>query len=146
LPDLLVIDGGKGQIGIAEAVLKELGVLNIPILGVAKGPTRKAGLEDLFIDGVPVIIDSHSPALHLIQHIRDEAHRFAIAGHRHKRGKAKRQSTLEGIDGIGPKRRRELIRFFGGIQEIKSASVDELVKVPGISQNLAQIIYDALHE
>lgn len=146
LPDLLVIDGGKGQIGIAEAVLKELGVLNVPILGVAKGPTRKAGLEDLFINGVSVIIDSHSPALHLIQHIRDEAHRFAIAGHRHKRGKAKRQSTLEGIDGIGPKRRRELIRFFGGIQEIKSASVDELVKVPGISQNLAQIIYDALHE
>ena len=146
LPQLLVIDGGKGQMGIAEQVLRELGVVNLPILGVAKGPTRKAGLEELFIDGQPVVIDSHSPALHLIQHIRDESHRFAIAGHRHKRGKAKRQSTLEGIDGVGPKRRRELIRFFGGIQEIKSASVDELVKVPGISQNLAQIIYDALHE
>lgn len=146
LPQLLVIDGGKGQIGIAEQVLRELGVNNLPILGVAKGPTRKAGLEELFIDGRPVVIDSHSPALHLIQHIRDESHRFAIAGHRHRRGKAKRQSTLEGIDGVGPKRRRELIRFFGGIQEIKSASVDELVKVPGISQNLAQIIYDALHE
>jgi len=119
----------------------------ITLLGVAKGTTRKAGLETLFLDSPerPLPLDSTSPALHLIQHIRDESHRFAIAGHRAQRDKARRTSTLQEIAGIGPKRRRELLRFFGGLQGIQKASKAELARVPGISAALAETIYQSLH-
>jgi len=117
------------------------------LLGVAKGVTRKAGLETLYLNDPtqPLRLPSHSPALHLIQHIRDESHRFAISGHRAKRGKTRRTSTLEGVPGIGPKRRRELLTHFGGLQELSRASLEEIGKAPGISKKLAEAIYAALH-
>ncbi len=145
-PDLLLIDGGKGQVGVAEAVLKELNIQDVPILGVSKGVTRKPGLETLIMDGVSFQLEADSPGLHLIQHIRDEAHRFAITSNRYQVSKARRKSSLEGIPGVGPKRRRELIRFFGDAVQVQSASAIEIAKVPGISKHLAQEIYNALHE
>jgi len=147
-PDLVFIDGGKGQLGIAKAVFDELGISDVPLIGVAKGVTRRAGMEQL-IDAVTddvFRVPADSPALHLIQHIRDESHRFAITGHRAGRDKKRRSSTLEGIDGVGPKRRRHLIRYFGGIQDLKKASVEEMSKVQGISRNLAETIYSVLHD
>ena len=146
-PDVLIVDGGKGQLNMARAVLGEMQLHTITLLGVAKGTTRKAGLETLFLDSPehPLPLDSTSPALHLIQHIRDESHRFAIAGHRAQRDKARRTSTLQEIDGIGPKRRRELLRFFGGLQGVQKASKAELARVPGISAALAETIYQSLH-
>ncbi|HIX61507.1 MAG TPA: excinuclease ABC subunit UvrC [Candidatus Halomonas stercoripullorum] len=151
-PDILLLDGGKGQLNLAREVLMETGLPqqqldSILLLGVAKGTTRKAGLETLFIETTERSLDlpATSPALHLIQHIRDEAHRFAITGHRNRRDKARRSSTLEGIAGIGPKRRRELLRFFGGLQGVKQASREELARVPGISAALAETIHRALH-
>ncbi|MGP4843117.1 excinuclease ABC subunit UvrC [Marinobacter sp. 1Y8] len=146
-PDLVFIDGGKGQLNVARDVFESLGISDITLIGVAKGVTRKAGMEQL-IDAVTDSVfraPSDSPALHLIQHIRDESHRFAITGHRKQRDKKRRQSTLEGIDGVGAKRRRELIRYFGGIQGIRKAGIDEIAKVKGISRNLAESIYAALH-
>jgi len=147
-PDLVFIDGGKGQLNIAREVFEELGISDIPLIGVAKGVTRRAGMEQLIdaMTGSVSRVPADSPALHLIQHIRDESHRFAITGHRAGRDKKRRQSTLEGIEGVGPKRRRELIRYFGGIQEIRKASVDEMTKVQGISKALAETIYAALHD
>jgi len=145
-PDLLLIDGGKGQINIAKEVLEQLELTDIPILGVSKGVTRKPGMEVLVYRGKEFTLDNHSPALHLIQQIRDESHRFAISGHRARRAKARGRSLLEGIAGIGPKRRKELIRFFGDAGQVKSANVEEIAKVPGISRQLAQDIYDALHD
>ncbi|MBV1870178.1 MAG: excinuclease ABC subunit UvrC [Gammaproteobacteria bacterium] len=147
LPDLIVIDGGKGQMTQALRVREELQINSVTLLGVAKGPTRKAGLEQLFLnhDKVPTVIPDDSPALHLIQHIRDESHRFAIAGHRSRRAKKRKTSALEGIPGVGPKRRRDLINHFGGMQEVMRASEAELTKITGISPKLAEIIYDALH-
>ncbi len=147
-PDLVFIDGGKGQLNIAREVFEELGISDIPLIGVAKGVTRRAGMEQLIdaMTGTVSRVPADSPALHLIQHIRDESHRFAITGHRAGRDKKRRQSTLEGIEGVGPKRRRELIRYFGGIQEIRKASVDEMTKVQGISKALAETIYAALHD
>jgi excinuclease ABC subunit C len=145
-PDLLLIDGGKGQLNIANDVLAELNITDIPVLGVSKGTTRKAGMEILIFRGRSFNLDLSSPALHLIQQIRDESHRFAITGHRARRAKARGRSILEGIAGIGPKRRKELIRFFGDAGQVKAANVDEIAKVPGISRQLAQEIYDALHE
>ena len=145
-PDLLLIDGGKGQVGVARKVLADLNLTNrIKLLGVSKGVTRKAGMEVLLYEGGEFTLDLASPALHLIQQIRDESHRFAITGHRARRAKARGRSVLEDIEGIGPKRRRELLRFFGDVGEIKSANVDEIAKVPGISRQLAQEIYDSLH-
>ncbi|MDO3722077.1 excinuclease ABC subunit UvrC [Marinobacter sp. chi1] len=146
-PDLVFIDGGKGQLNIAREVFDELGISDIPLIGVAKGVTRRAGMEQLIdaMTGDIFRVPADSPALHLIQHIRDESHRFAITGHRARRDKKRRQSTLEGIEGVGPKRRRELIRYFGGIQEIRKASVDEIAKVQGVSKSLAENIYAALH-
>lgn len=146
-PDILIVDGGKGQLNMARGVLNELEVTHIILLGVAKGTTRKAGLETLFLETTdnPLPLDPASPALHLIQHIRDESHRFAIAGHRAQRDKARRTSTLQEIPGIGPKRRRELLRFFGGLQGVQKASRDELSRVPGISAALAAIIYQSLN-
>lgn len=146
-PDILFVDGGKGQLNMARDVFKELDISNIILLGVAKGTTRKAGLESLFLETAdnPLDLDPASPALHLIQHIRDESHRFAIAGHRAQRDKARRTSTLQDIPGIGPKRRRELLRFFGGLQGVQKASRDELARVPGINASLAESIYRALN-
>ncbi len=146
LPDLLLIDGGKGQLNTARAVLAELGVNQVMIIGIAKGTTRKAGFETLVLEsGKEQVLNSDSPALHLLQEIRDEAHRFAITGHKQRRDKKRKTSTLEGIAGVGAKRRRELLRHFGGIQEVKAAKVDELAKVSGISKKIAEDIYSALH-
>ncbi|MGP9499636.1 MULTISPECIES: excinuclease ABC subunit UvrC [unclassified Halomonas] len=146
-PDIVIVDGGKGQLNMAREVLNQLGITTIILLGVAKGTTRKAGLETLFLETSdnPLPLDPASPALHLIQHIRDESHRFAIAGHRAQRDKARRTSTLQDIPGIGPKRRRELLRFFGGLQGVQKASRAELARVPGISAALAESIYLALN-
>lgn len=145
-PDILLIDGGKGQLSTAQQVMQELEI-NLTLLGVAKGVTRKPGLETLYLNDAEheFTLPTHSPALHLIQQIRDESHRFAITGHRNRRDKARRTSKLEGIAGIGAKRRRDLLKHFGGLQEISRASLDEISKVPGISRKLAEQIYDALH-
>jgi excinuclease ABC subunit C len=146
-PDILLIDGGKGQLSQAEAVLEELQVIGVILIGVAKGPTRKPGVEQLILSGQesPIILPADSPARHLIQQVRDEAHRFAITGHRQRRAKARRTSPLEGIPGLGPKRRQQLLRQFGGLQEVARAGVEDLTKVKGISRQLAQGIYDAFH-
>ncbi len=145
-PDLLLIDGGKGQISEAVAVMTEL-QLDIDILGIAKGPERKPGEETLFLVGREgeVNLPADSPALHLLQQVRDEAHRFAITGHRQRRAKARKTSVLENIEGMGPKRRQKLLQQFGGLQEIKRAGVEDLVRVDGISESLAQKIYDVFH-
>jgi excinuclease ABC subunit C len=147
LPDILLVDGGKGQLAMAQEVLLDLAVPSLTLVGVAKGVTRKPGLETLYLNDAAneFSLPGDSPALHLIQQIRDEAHRFAITGHRARRGKTRRTSTLEGIDGVGPKRRRDLLRYFGGLQEVSRASVDEIAKAPGISKKLAESIYAALH-
>lgn len=147
LPDVLLIDGGKGQINRAISVLEELQVNDVLIIGIAKGEGRKAEFDRLFIQGqkTETTLSPQSQAMHLIQQVRDEAHRFAIAGHRNQRGKARTTSSLEGIDGVGAKRRQALLKRFGGLHDLKGASVDEIAKVPGISQDLAQKIYDFLH-
>ena len=147
LPDILFIDGGKGQVSSAVSALEELQVSGVRIVGVAKGPERKPGLETLFIagEGRAVHLPDNSPALHLIQQIRDEAHRFAITGHRQRRARTRRTSALEGIPGVGPKRRQQLLKQFGGLQEVARAGIDDLVNVKGINRALAQQIYDALH-
>lgn len=147
LPDLLLIDGGKGQLAQAEAVLAELGMADVPVIGIAKGISRKAGQETLIFGGTheELVLPPESAALHLLQHIRDEAHRFAITAHRQRRGKARNRSRLEEIPGIGPTRRRDLLRHFGGQQEIQRASIEDLQGVPGISKQLAESIYEFLH-
>ncbi|WP_145187485.1 excinuclease ABC subunit UvrC [Pseudomonas sp. URMO17WK12:I11] len=147
LPDVLLVDGGKGQLNMAREVMQELAFTDLTLLGVAKGVTRKAGFETLYLNDVAheFTLKGDSPALHLIQQIRDEAHRFAITGHRARRGKARRTSTLEDVAGVGPKRRRELLKHFGGLQELNRASIDEIAKAPGISKKLAESIYASLH-
>ena len=145
LPNLILIDGGKGQLGIAEDVLTELQLSHIPLLAVAKGPTRKAGFEQLFLRGARRLeLSADSAALHLIQFIRDEAHRFAITAHRQRRAKTRQQSILESVPGIGAQRRRQLLRHFGGLQQLKSAGVSEISQVPGISLSVAEKIYKLL--
>jgi excinuclease ABC subunit C len=148
VPDILFIDGGKGQVSAVKAALTEVGMTNIRIIGIAKGPDRKPGMEVLIPaqSGPPFMLPSHSPALLLIQQIRDEAHRFAITGHRQRRAKAKTRSALEDIPGLGPKRRAQLLRQFGGLREISRAGVDALSRIDGISHQLAQRIYDMFHE
>ncbi|AMJ98625.1 excinuclease ABC subunit UvrC [Alteromonas macleodii] len=149
IPDLLLIDGGKGQLAQAEAFFEDWPHDKKPmLLGVAKGTTRKPGLETLILAGSHQVLpmDSHSPGLHLIQHIRDESHRFAITGHRNRRQKVKTTSSLESIPGIGAKRRQTLLKFMGGLQGLKKASKDEISNVPGISPELAETIYDHLHQ
>lgn len=147
LPDLLVIDGGQGQLRQAIEVLEELQVSGVNLLAISKGPSRKAGLEQLWMGGqkTSIRLPENSSALHILQTIRDEAHRFAITSHRRKRGKIGLTSTLESIEGIGPKRRRDLLRYFGGLQGIQQAGVADLMKVNGISEELAQRIYDHFH-
>jgi len=148
LPDVLLIDGGQGQLAIARKVLDELGISGLTLVGVAKGRSRKPGREQLFLSGsrVATILPADSPALHLIQTIRDEAHRFAIRAHRLRRGKARTTSPLEEVAGIGQHRRRQLLRHFGGLQGVTRAGVDELARVPGVNRALAQRIYALFHE
>ena len=147
LPDILLIDGGKGQIGVAKSVLADLGVVGVVVLGVAKGTTRKPGMETLILadQDNKVIARPQQAALHLIQQIRDEAHRFAITGHKQRRDKKRRTSALEGIPGVGPTRRRDLLKHFGGIIEVKKASVADLMKVENINKKVAEAIYGALY-
>jgi excinuclease ABC subunit C len=147
LPDLLLIDGGKGQLAAAEAVMQELQIDDVKLVGVAKGVERKPGKEQLFLSGTkaPTILAADSAALHLIQQVRDEAHRFAIAGHRQRRGRARNVSPIEKIPGIGGKRRQALLKNFGGLRELARAGVEDLARVPGISPALAQKIYDRFH-
>ncbi len=145
-PDVVLIDGGKGQIGVALSVWAELG-LHIPLVGIAKGPERKAGLEELILpfSGQTLHLPPNSPALHLLQTVRDESHRFAITGHRNKRDKARVSSSLNDIPGIGSKRRQALLTRFGGLRGIVAASVDDLAQTEGISKALAEKIYNCLH-
>lgn len=149
VPDIVFIDGGKGQLAKAEEFFSQLDLAKTPLLvGVAKGESRKPGLETLILGGSHQLISlpATSPALHLVQHIRDESHRFAIAGHRAKRQKASKKSVLESVEGIGAKKRQSLLKYLGGLQEVMQADVSALEKVPGISKVLAQNIYDALHD
>nr|VFJ94322.1 MAG: Excinuclease ABC subunit C [Candidatus Kentron sp. H]VFJ95210.1 MAG: Excinuclease ABC subunit C [Candidatus Kentron sp. H]VFK01414.1 MAG: Excinuclease ABC subunit C [Candidatus Kentron sp. H] len=148
LPDLLLIDGGKGQLAQAVAILAELQVSGVTVVGVAKGPERKPGFESLFFPHreAPLILPPDSGALHLIGQVRDEAHRFAVAGHRARRARARNTSVLEGIPGVGAKRRRQLLNELGGLQGIKRAGVEDLAKVRGISFTLAKTIYRTFHE
>ena len=145
-PDVVLIDGGKGQVSMAMQVWADLG-LNITILGIAKGPERKAGLEELILpqSGEVFRLPDNHPALHLLQTVRDESHRFAITGHRKKRAKARVQSSLLEIPGVGATRRKNLLTRFGGLRGIMAASKDDIAQVEGISNSLAQKIYDALH-
>jgi excinuclease ABC subunit C len=146
-PDLVFIDGGKGQLGVAIEVMQEVGLEDILLIGIAKGENRKPGLETMIFSetGEMVNLPTDNIGLHLLQQIRDEAHRFAITGHRAKRAKARITSSLEDIAGVGAKRRKALLTRFGGLEGIKSASMDEIAEVDGVSNSLAQIIYDALH-
>jgi len=146
-PDVLLIDGGKGQLAEAGRVLAELGIAGITLVGVAKGADRRVGQEQLFLLGrdTPTILAPDSRALHLIQRVRDEAHRFAITGHRRKRAKRHNQSILETIPGLGPVKRRELLKQFGGLQGILRAGIDDFVQIRGLGRDLAEVIYEHLH-
>ena len=144
-PDAIFIDGGKGQVGAAKAALAEVGLSDIALVGIAKGPERKPGLEELWLGERALRLPPDHPGLHLIQHIRDEAHRFAIAGHRARRSRSRTTSSLEGIAGVGAKRRKQLLTRFGGLKGVMGASVEDLTQVEGISRKLAEKIYRELH-
>jgi excinuclease ABC subunit C len=145
--DLLVIDGGRGQVAVAAEVLAEHGLHDMRLIGIAKGPERKAGEEDIVFpdrDAVLNLPPDH-PGLHLLQQIRDEAHRFAIQGHRARRAKARLASSLEDIPGVGARKRQALLTQFGGLRGVRAAGIDDLARVPGISRALAEAIFAALH-
>jgi excinuclease ABC subunit C len=147
MPDVLFVDGGKGQLNEAMTVMDELEIESLQVVAVAKGRARKPGQEQLFLAGrkTATILPPDSAALLLIQQLRDEAHRFAITGHRQRRAKSRTTSRLEEIPGLGPKRRRELLRQFGGLQGVREAGIGDLAKVHGISRDLAEKIYSNLH-
>ena len=146
LPDALIIDGGTGQVQRAVRALQQLQLQDVAVLGIAKGPSRKAGLECVILAGYGEIpLPPNGPAMHLLQHIRDEAHRFAITGHRGRRQKRRRQSALDGIAGVGAQRKRELLVHFGSVASIRGASAEEIAKVPGVSPRLAAEIHGVLH-
>jgi excinuclease ABC subunit C len=146
-PDVLLIDGGLGQIGEVHGVLSQLGFADLMLVGVAKGPDRRAGQERLHVYGLPspVIPEAHRPASRLIQRIRDEAHRFAITGHRRRRAKRYNESVLEAVPGLGPAKRRALLKHFGGLQGVMRAGVADLTQVSGIGDTLARSVYEHLH-
>jgi excinuclease ABC subunit C len=149
LPDVLVIDGGKGQVNAVMKALEDIECASsVFVIGLSKGSDRKVGMEKIYraCDGKTIIVDADEPALLVLQQVRDEAHRFAISGHRQQRSKAKKTSTLESIDGLGPKRRQKLLKQFGGLREIQSAGIEDLCTVEGINKELGQRIYDRFHE
>jgi excinuclease ABC subunit C len=147
MPDVLFVDGGRGQLSEAMTVLAEQELSWLRVVAVAKGRSRRPGMEQLFVNGrkTPIQLPPDSPALLLIQQLRDEAHRFAITGHRQRRRKTRRTSPLEQIPGLGPNKRRELLRQFGGLQGVKGAGVEDLIRVRGIGRRLAETIYNELH-
>ncbi len=147
LPDIVLIDGGAGQLRVAEGVFQELGISTVQLCGVAKGTTRRPGLELLHLPGRTEALQlaDDDPALLVIQEIRDEAHRFAITGHRARRAKGRQESQLDAVEGVGPKRRLALLRAFGGLKGVRDAGVEDLQRVSGIDQQLAQRIYDFFH-
>jgi excinuclease ABC subunit C len=147
-PDLVLIDGGRGQLGVAQSVLDELGIIGIALVGVAKGPDRDAGREHFHFTGrdKPLLLEPRDPVLYFVQRLRDEAHRFAIGTHRAKRGKAISANPLDEIAGIGSARKRALLEHFGSAKAVSRASPDDLVAVSGISRAMAQTIYDFFHE
>ena len=147
IPDILFIDGGKGQVSQAEDVLEELQINDLQLIGITKGEGRNPDLDTLYLSATKhkIILPADSPALHLVQQIRDEAHRFAISGHRNRRAKKRKTSVLEGIPGLGPKRRQQLLKQFGGLQEVTRAGVEDIARVSGISKQLAKKIYDTFH-
>lgn len=147
-PDLVLIDGGPGQLGVARAVLEELGIAGITLVGVAKGPDRDAGREHFHIAGraTPMMLEPRDPVLYFVQRLRDEAHRFAIGTHRAKRSKAISANPLDEIAGIGQARKRALLKHFGSAKAVSRAGVDDLTAVDGISAQMAQTIYDFFHE
>lgn len=147
LPDILFIDGGKGQVSQAEDVLEELQINDVMLIGVTKGEGRNPDLDTLYLSASKrkIILPADSPALHLTQQIRDEAHRFAVSGHRNRRAKKRKTSVLEDIEGLGPKRRQQLLKQFGGLQEVTRAGIEDIARVPGISKQLAKKIYDTFH-
>lgn len=148
LPDLLLIDGGKGQMQRAWEVIQSLSLADsVQVMGIGKGPSRRPGLEVLYLpDGRELTPGASHQGLHLLQQVRDEAHRFALTGHRARRGKTRRQSTLDEVPGIGPKRRKALLTHFGGLKQLRNASAAELARVPGINAQMAQTLYDWFHE
>ena len=148
VPDIVLVDGGRGQLNVATNVMNELSLGSVCVVGVAKGHDRRPGHERLYVSErrTPLAIHPRAPALHLIQQIRDEAHRFAITGHRGRRGRARTTSALQGIPGIGATRRRALLRHFGGLRQVERAGVEEISRVQGISLSIAQRVYEYLHK
>jgi excinuclease ABC subunit C len=146
-PDLVLIDGGQGQVSAARAVLEDLGLHGLPIAGIAKGPDREAGREHFYLPGrEPFMLDSRDPVLYYVQRLRDEAHRFAIGSHRARRSKAIGVNPLDEIPGIGPGRKKALLMAFGSAKAVSRASIADLERVDGISRQLAAAIYDFFHE
>ncbi|MFZ4786989.1 MAG: helix-hairpin-helix domain-containing protein, partial [Beijerinckiaceae bacterium] len=146
-PDLVLVDGGKGQLDVAVSVFRELGVEGVHLVGVAKGVDRDAGRETFIIPGrAPFRLPPRDPALYFIQRLRDEAHRFAIGSHRAKRKKDFTRSSLDDIAGIGPTRKRALLMYFGTAKAVEQASLDDLARTPGINLNMARMIFDFFHD